>query len=278
MRDEQLRRKIDDGMRLYRQRNMGYEPGGPSTVVLTDSSGNVISSGAPADALASAGLRGLDVRAFAELYNGASFDRMRSIGGADGTTGTGLLGTGGLVFDVPGGVYNRVFSARTYADGSGGSDFGAQAILVFDGTSFAKARNSAAANMGATTQPGALQAAPPGQWVAFHQPASGSQATATKAAGAAGVKHVLTFIRGRLTGVAAVLAKVTIELIEDVGGAGTQLWAETMVQPTNSFCDIIIGPINYIQPTAAKSLTIRFAAAGDANASQSVSMFGYSTI
>lgn len=77
MREQQQRRRIEP-FRLYRERNLsGYTSGG-GDVILYDAAGNPITSGAPADNIVNAGVRGLDVRAFLEAFDGATMDRLRT--------------------------------------------------------------------------------------------------------------------------------------------------------------------------------------------------------
>lgn len=110
-----------------------------------------ITSGTPADALVNATIDGLDIRDFEFVYNGTSWDRIRSVGGATSTTGTGLLGAGMMYFDNPNGVFRVSQSAESSADGNSGSTIpssGSQ--YVYNGTTYDQLRGANGVPTGTT--------------------------------------------------------------------------------------------------------------------------------
>lgn len=121
---------------------------------------------------------------------------------------------------------------------------------------------------------------PPVDWTVTHVPAANTRATASKAAGAAGVKHVLTSIvvSCHNTGAAAA-AVLTIEVRDGASGAGTLLWtlklpilATTLTGSTLILTDL------HIVGSAATAMTVEFTAAGGANTNEIVNIAGFDTI
>jgi hypothetical protein len=116
-----------------------------------------------------------------------------------------------------------------------------------------------------------------GDWTQVHFPASNTQATTSKSAGAAGVRHVCTGITVVLAGgtTAPAAAQLNVALRDGASGAGTILWQAVITLPA------IAGAMNgialsglHIRGTAATAMTLEFSAAGGANTFESVSMTG----
>lgn len=120
-----------------------------------------------------------------------------------------------------------------------------------------------------------------GDWAQGHTPAANTQATTTKAAGGAGVRHVCTSISATLVAGATAPTATTVEvaLRDGATGAGTILWEQTIgIQAVAGATNAIhIAPLNIIG-SANTAMTLEFSAAAGANTLESVSMTGYDII
>ena len=120
----------------------------------------------------------------------------------------------------------------------------------------------------------------PGYWTVVNTPAANTQATISKAAGGAGVRHVCTGILATLTaGVTAPAAvALTVELRDGATGAGTVIWQGRM--SLGAIAGQNAPPIQIaglsIVGSANTAMTLEFSAAGGANTLESVSLAGYS--
>ena len=106
-----------------------------------------------------------------------------------------------------------------------------------------------------------VQAANQG-WVVSHAPAVSQQATASKAAGAAGVKHVATGLSFGLSARTAVAAStVTVNLRDGATGAGTILasWTFDLVAATLAPITVSLSGLQ-LQGSAATAMTLEFGA------------------
>lgn len=118
-----------------------------------------------------------------------------------------------------------------------------------------------------------------GDWTVVHFPASNTQATASKTAGGAGVRHVCTGITVVLAGgtTAPAAAQVNVALRDGASGAGTILWQAVITLPATA------GAMNgisrshlHISGSANTAMTLEFSAAGGANTFESVTIEGIS--
>lgn len=203
---------------------------------------NRVTEAVPADAVVNANISGLDTRAFNFLYNGTTWDRVKGVTSAQGTTGTGLLGA---------------------------------AILGFDGTNYQRIRMGTAVSLAAATQATTIMVVDPGQWGQAHTPAVATQATTTKAAGGAGVRHLCKSISFSLFAAAAV-GPLQVNLRDGTTGAGTILWSMTVQLALGQLVTFSSPPLN-IFGTANTAMTLEFSAAPGAADSESVSISGFST-
>ena len=108
-----------------------------------------------------------------------------------------------------------------------------------------------------------------------HVPAANAQATISKAAGAAGVRHVCTGITVMLVAGATAPAaiNVSVSLIDGATAGTTYLWRATISLPATAGASNGIALSNLWLPgTAATAMTLEFSAAGGANVIESVSM------
>lgn len=118
--------------------------------------------------------------------------------------------------------------------------------------------------------------APADRWTVNHAPAIGAQATASKAAGAAGVKHVataLSFVLSAKTAIAA--STVTVNLRDGATGAGTVLWSWTFDLPAATVAPIHVDLADLqIVGSPATAMTLEFSALL-ANLLEAVNLAGY---
>ena len=220
-------------------------------------------------------------------YNGATFDRLRSFAGnADNVTAPtlGLLGQAAFTFLFDGTNFDRLRSVVDNADALAVGVVGLAGVMAkaqaFNGTSYDRVRTNSAATLSASTQPFGMLCAAPGEWSINHTPAANTQATITRAAGAAGVRHVCRSISATLIGLAASAeATVLVNLRDGATGAGTILrsWRLLVVGGTASEVGVELSGLN-ILGSAATAMTIEFAAAAGADTFETVALSGYDTI
>lgn len=154
---------------------------------------------------------------------------------------------------------------------------------LFNGTNFDRGRSGSAANLALTGPTGGGVSGSelvhlPGDWAVNSTPAAATQATASRAAGAAGVRHVCTSISATLaTGATAQAAAALVNLRDGATGAGTILWSKQVILPTNGVWEVDLGGLN-ILGSAATAMTLEFSAAGVAGSFESVSLTGHDVV
>lgn len=137
-----------------------------------------------------------------------------------------------------------------------------------------------AANLSATLTTKAALVVEPGCWSVTHAPAAATQATISKAAGAAGVRHVFRGGVVTLAGGAAAptAALVTVNLRDGATGAGTILATFTLgIEAVAGKCNVFVIPPLNIVGSAATAMTLETSAATGANVSASVTLVGTTT-
>lgn len=152
-------------------------------------------------------------------------------------------------------------------------------VEVFNGTTWDRIRTNAAGVLSGTTQPFAILSAAPGEWSVTSLPAANTQATASRAAGASGVRHVARSITAVLAAgtTAPAAINLAINLIDGASGGTTFLWRATvsLAGAVGVTEHIEISGLNIVG-TAATAMTLEFSAAGGANTFESVTLSGYS--
>lgn len=150
---------------------------------------------------------------------------------------------------------------------------------ITDGTSAIKA--GSATNIAAASGANALLATAPGQWSEYHAPAVNTQATKSKAAGAAGVRHVCNWVSFTLANdsTGSVQTVLAFNLRDGATGAGTILASWTMALPaTAGECrTFTLSGLN-IPGTAATAMTLETASAPATHTAASVAFGGYDTV
>lgn len=204
-------------------------------------------------------------------------------GTSDNVTTTETLATAAFNYGFDGTNWDRLRSAGDNADAVATSTLGHLQILAhtyaFNGTTFDRVRTNSAATLSGTTQPFAVLSAPPGEWSINHTPAANTQATITRAAGAAGVRHVCRSITASIIGLAASAeTTVIVSLRDGASGAGTILWSTQLLVAgtTGTQAGVSLSGLNIVG-SAATAMTLEFAAAGGASTLESVALTGYDT-
>lgn len=217
-------------------------------------------------------------------FNGATWDRIRSFGNnADNvatlTVGVQVVAAYQYAFD--GATWDRLRSGANNADTVATLALGVRESnaygYLFNGATFDRAREASATNVAALTGLGAQLSAAPGEWAINHTPAVNTVATITRAAGAAGVRHVCRSITATLIGLAAAAeTTVLVNLRDGATGAGTILWSTRLLVTgtVGSQVGVSITGLN-IPGTAATAMTLEFAAAGGASTFETVALTGY---
>jgi hypothetical protein len=128
-----------------------------------------------------------------------------------------------------------------------------------------------------TLQPniGVLQVAETAQWVATHEPAVNTQATASRAAGGATEQHVCKSIFATMNAVAAIAAPISLYLRDGASGVGAILWSARVILPIGQSAIISINGLSIVG-SAATAMTLEWGAAPGAGNFQNVSLTGYS--
>lgn len=187
------------------------------------------------------------------LFNGATWDRWRSGGTSLETQAYETLGNAHMV------GYN-------YLD---------------NGASWDRARSMSQANQaaaaGTSGNRGSTLVAMHGNWSILNFPATNTAATATRAADAAGRRHVLTSLHFSVTGAPAAAAGIVQCVVRDgATGVGTIIWSGVLAAPTADASEISLGNLSIVG-SVNTALTIEFAGASGAGTQQSVSATGYTT-
>lgn len=194
--------------------------------------------------------------------------------GADGVTNT--LASTDVGSGVQAGNVLIVDATQTYQMPTGDAQARAVQVAPGDGTNGFK--SAGATNVNAKSGNNAQLVAEPGQWVATSAPIVNTQASASQAAGGAGVRHVCNAISATLvadtTAPAATVA--TLNLRDGATGAGTVLasWTLAIEAVAGDKCIINLSGLN-IPGSANTAMTLEFAAAGGAHTFESCTLIGH---
>jgi hypothetical protein len=147
--------------------------------------------------------------------------------------------------------------------------------LIYDASAdaWSRQRSASAATQGATTsRTGVPVAVKGGCWGIVHEPAAAVQATITRAAGGAGVRHVATGITVCLAAAAAATGPIKVRLLD----GATTLWVGALSAPVSGVAVIALDDLSLVG-TANTAMTLQFDGAGAAGSLETVSLSGYST-
>lgn len=177
------------------------------------------------------------------LCNGGAFEQLRSIGSGHSAGGTGAAACG---------------------------------LLAYNGSQYSRVVLNTAANISGTTQANQLGIAAPGEWTENSSVAAAGTPSASKTAGAAGVRHVCRNLSISIANNgAAKTALITINLRDGAAGAGTIKRTWQFIVPAGDTINIDVADLN-IFGTAATAMTLESAAALPADVSGVCSIGGYS--
>lgn len=151
--------------------------------------------------------------------------------------------------------------------------------VLFSGAGWDRARSASAAALAATSGLGVAQVSSPGMWSVVSTPAAGAQASASKAAGAAGVRHICAGILITHGAIAAPVATAGQWVLRDgATGAGAILAAGQVAIPAAVFqgTPFLLSGLA-IPGSAATAMTLEFTA-GLANLLEGCTLFGFDTV
>jgi hypothetical protein len=203
---------------------------------------------------------------------GAGNFNQADAGNADAKSADNILGVTPYALDGAAADMNRIRAAES-------GDAQTTGILTswgYNGATFDRPRTNSAANLADTTQPFELGTAGPGEWALNHCPNANIQATITKAAGGAGVRHVLRSFLAIIMSNTAVANTAILQIRDGASGAGTILYCGRLTVGAIS-SELFLAGLNLFG-SENTAMTIEFNAAGGANVMESVSMSGYSTV
>lgn len=112
-------------------------------------------------------------------------------------------------------------------------------------------------------------------WTVNNTPAVAAQATATKAAGGTGVRHVATGITATLASGSAASTIVSVNLRDGATGAGNILWTGVMTAPIGTSAPPIELSGLQIMGSPNTAMTLEFSAGAGATTQESVSLQGF---
>lgn len=147
-------------------------------------------------------------------------------------------------------------------------------IGVSDGTSDQSLLMDSAATLAATSGNKAMSVSGPGSWSVTNTSAAAGTATVSKAAGAAGVRHIATGFTASIAAGAAAQTPLTFVIRDGATGVGTIIWTGVLSAPANDSANVGQALPNLVG-SAATAMTIEFTGGGAANTLQSVSLSGF---
>jgi hypothetical protein len=187
----------------------------------------------------------------------------------DSLSGDAIPAAGSMVFDRAAGDWNRADAGSANAL-VGDNVLATIPLAENDDGTFDRAVNSDADNMAATSQSRAMLGTRPGEWAVNDSDGGGGTPSATKAAGGAGVRHVITGVTGSMCGTAA-----TGNIVCSVKDGGTTVWARKLRLIANGQSGFEVTGLNIIG-TANTAVVVSFDGAPGAAVVSSVNATGYS--
>lgn len=151
--------------------------------------------------------------------------------------------------------------------------FVANLSFLHNGNTYDANKSLSAANVAAFSGIGGLVSAGPGEWAVSIEAAVSAQATVTRAAGGAGVRHVCRSLHFSLAAVAAqtiIYARVR----DGAAGAGTILWSQGVVVPAGSNFTVALSGLNLVG-SANTAMTFEWSGAPVATNFQTAGGSGY---
>lgn len=220
-----------------------------------------------------------------DAINGAAWVRKQALlSNLDGQIATGLAFQGIVARPQAlnsAGTFDRLRAQSNAADALATENVGILASnaypWLFNGVTFDRIRAASASVQALATKIGVLATAKIGDWSINNDPAAATQATVTRAAGAAGVRHICTSIFASFSAGATAGAAVKVYLRDGLTGAGAILWSGSLAVPIGGTENIAVSDLSIVGATAT-AMTLEFAAAGALTTLQNVSLTGYDTV
>lgn len=195
------------------------------------------------------------------------------------------LASGALGYAVRlgGTTIDRLRAGGDDTDNQATQSIGASLVLarnyLFDGATWDRQRSAGAAALASLSAQGALLQTTPGEWSVNHVPAVATQATASRAAGGAGVRNICRSIDATLIIQPTVNQPVIqLNLRDGATGGGTILWSRQFgvgaALAAGGQQIVSLAGLNIVG-SANTAMTLEFSAAGAALTYQSVAMTGY---
>lgn len=179
-------------------------------------------------------------------------------------------------YDAAGDNWDRVRVSPDNADGLTANALGALVAAargqVFNGATYDRARSGSASVLSGFSALGSQLVSSPGEWTVEHRPAAATVASATRAAGAAGVRNVCRSITASLVAIAA-QGQVDVVVRDGAAGAGTILWSARFALLLGTSDRIALSGLNIVG-SPATAMTIEFLAAPAATNFEGVAMTG----
>lgn len=211
---------------------------------------------------------------------GNNFDRLRAApdnADAQAALGLGVQAVIARLQGFNGATFDRIKALADNADGQAASALGALVALArsqgWNGATWDRLKTLSAANLAAFLGVGGLMSAGPGEWAIQQTPAAATQATISRAAGGAGVRHVCRSITCSILATAA-QGQIIVNLRDGATGAGTILWSAQFSLAAGTSDRITLGDLNIVG-SANTAMTLETAAAPAATNFASVSLTGY---
>ncbi|MEM0272918.1 MAG: hypothetical protein QW514_10295 [Thermoprotei archaeon] len=210
--------------------------------------------------------------AFSENTN--SINRLSTIQGSGVTISPSrVLAVGDVIIGSDG--FSRANKAA-FEDNASSNDIPRSGNMGFDGSTWDRLISVSNTNNTATTTQGVRYYAPISTWSITNTPATGTQATATKAAGGSTVRHVATSVTACVAANATAQTPILIHLRDGASGSGTILRTWAISAPATSSQCIDISGLN-MTGSANTAMTIETASAPVTGAQATVTLTGYST-
>jgi hypothetical protein len=206
---------------------------------------------------------------------------VQNAGGLGGSTvNGGILATVAMGINPGNGRPTSNTQIADNADGQAAAVTGLQGVVArnqgWNGATWDRMYLASAANQAAQPKIGVQLVSFPGNWTLTSAPVAATQATATRAAGAAGVRHILTSIQASINAVAPVTVPLVIVVRDGTSGAGTILWQDRLTAVIGTDSRVSISGLAIVG-SVATAMTIEFTAAPPATVFETVTATGYDT-
>lgn len=154
-------------------------------------------------------------------------------------------------------------------------------LELWNGATWDRNRSSSAANMSASTSGmGGQISTAPGMWAVQSNPAAGTAASASRAAGGAGVRHVCTSVYVAISATTAIAAgTLTFNLRDGATGAGTVLMSWQVIEAAATVPFTVVVQLSGLAVfgSAATAMTLE-GSASVANLVSSINLTGYDVV